>query len=239
MLEVQNLAVSYRGTSALHSISFRLEPGQLVGVLGPNGAGKSTLVKAMLGLVPGCQGQVYYQGRSLREQLQRVAYVPQRSQIDWDYPIRVSTVVMMSRTVQTGWFREPGRPARDLTEAALKRVEMWEYRSRQIGELSGGQQQRVFLARALAQQADLFFFDEPFNGIDKKTEAIMFDIFAELRATQKTLLVISHDLGETLKQYDRLLLLNKQLIAAGCHRDVLTANNIQKAYGYDFSLVSA
>jgi ABC-type Mn/Zn transport systems, ATPase component len=124
-------------------------------------------------------------------------------------------------------------------KTALLRVGMWDLRDRQIGELSGGQQQRIFLARAIAQQADLFFFDEPFNAIDKATEEIIFDIFAELKAENKTLLVISHDLGETLKQYDNLLLLNKRLIAIGSRREVLTAANIQKAYGYDLSLVSA
>ena len=239
MLEVQGLAVHYRGMWALNGISFKIEPGQLVGVLGPNGAGKSTLIKAMLGLVQGRQGTVKFEGRPLKEQLKRVAYVPQRSQIDWDYPIAVQNVVMMARTVQTGWFREPSRQSQELVEKALERVGMWEYRSRQIGELSGGQQQRVFLARAIAQQADLFLFDEPFNGIDQAAEEIIFDVFAELKGQNKTLLVISHDLGKTLKKYDQLLLLNKQLIAAGGRREVLTPVNIQKAYGYDLCFISA
>jgi len=239
MLEVQDLAVNYRGISALNSINFSIDPGQLTGVLGPNGAGKSTMVKAMLGLIPACRGRVTYEGRLLKEKLGLVAYVPQRSQIDWDYPITVWNAVMMARTVQTGWWRSPSRQSQELVKTALLRVGMWDLRDRQIGELSGGQQQRIFLARAIAQQADLFFFDEPFNAIDKATEEIIFDIFAELKAENKTLLVISHDLGETLKQYDNLLLLNKQLIAIGSRREVLTAANIQKAYGYDLSLVSA
>lgn len=239
MLEVQDLAVNYRGISALNNINFHLQSGQLTGVFGPNGAGKSTMVKAMLGLIPACRGRVKYEGRLLKEQLGRVAYVPQRSQIDWDYPITVWNAVMMARTVHTGWFRSPSRQSQELVTAALLRVGMWDLRDRQIGELSGGQQQRIFLARAIAQQADLFFFDEPFNAIDKTTEEIIFDIFSELKAENKTLLVISHDLGETLKQYDNLLLINKQLIAIGSRREVLTAANIQKAYGYDLSLVSA
>ncbi len=238
MLEVQDLAVNYRGISALNNINFHLESGQLTGVFGPNGAGKSTMVKAMLGLIPACRGRVKYDGRLLKEQLGRVAYVPQRSQIDWDYPITVWNAVMMARTVQTGWFRSFSRQSEELVKEALLRVGMWDLRDRQIGELSGGQQQRIFLARAIAQQADLFFFDEPFNAIDKTTEEIIFDIFAELKSENKTLLVISHDLGETLKQYDNLLLINKQLIAIGSRREVLTAANIQKAYGYDLSLVS-
>ena len=239
MLEVQDLSVNYRGISALNNINFHLESGQLTGVFGPNGAGKSTMVKAMLGLIPACRGKVKYDGRLLKEQLGRVAYVPQRSQIDWDYPITVWNAVMMARTVHTGWFRSPSRQSQQLVKEALLRVGMWDLRDRQIGELSGGQQQRIFLARAIGQQADLFFFDEPFNAIDQATEEIIFDIFTELKAENKTLLVISHDLGETLKQYDNLLLLNKQLIAIGSRREVLTAANIQKAYGYDLSLVSA
>ncbi len=240
MLRVEDVAVTYRGVLALNGVSFEVEPGQLVGVLGPNGAGKSTLLKGMLGLIPVRRGKVSYNGEPLKQQLSRVAYIPQRSQIDWDYPIAVRNVVMMARTVKTGWFRSPSRQSQELVDAALKRVGMWEYRTRQIGELSGGQQQRVFLARAIAQEADLFFFDEPFNGIDRATEEVIFDVFAELKAMNKTLIVISHDLGETLTRYDNVLLLNRQIIATGKCRDVLTPMNIKKAYGYDFTtLVSA
>jgi ABC-type Mn2+/Zn2+ transport system ATPase subunit len=146
---------------------------------------------------------------------------------------------MMGRTRQTGWFREFSRQSREIAKAALHRVGMYSYRHRQLCKLSGGQQQRVFLARALAQQADLLFFDEPFAGIDKKTEAIIFDIFSELKSQDKTLLVINHDLGETLNYYDQLLLLNKQLIAVGSKAQVLTPDNIQKAYGIGMNLLTA
>jgi len=239
MLEVQDLAVNYRGVCALESVSFRLSPGQMVGVIGPNGAGKSTLVKAILGLVPTVSGVVKFRSRLLKQQLQTVAYVPQRTQIDWDYPVTVWNAVMMARTRHTGWLRKPSRQSQEIVAAALQRVGMLELRYRQIGELSGGQQQRVFLARSLAQEAELFFFDEPFVGIDKKTEAIIFNIFAELKSTGKTLLVISHDLGESLSQYDHFLLLNKQLIAVGSRQEVFTTDNIQEAYGYSLSLFAA
>ncbi len=232
MLQVQNLAVSYQGVCAVNSVSFSIEPGKLVGVIGPNGAGKSTMIKAMLGLIGSSSGVVKFYSRPLKQQLKQVAYVPQRSQIDWDYPITVWNVVMMSRTVHTGWFKEPSYQSKEIVKAALKRVGMWELQKRQIGELSGGQQQRVFLARALAQQAELLFFDEPFTAIDKKTEEIVFEIFSELKAQNKTLLVISHDLGENLSYYDRFLLMNKQLIADGSKSEVLTAANIEKAYGH-------
>jgi manganese/iron transport system ATP-binding protein len=239
MLEVQDLAVSYRDNWALRGVSFSLQPGQVTSLLGPNGAGKSTLVKAMLGLIPLAQGAVKFRSQSLKRQLRRVAYVPQRSHIDWDYPITVHRVVMMGRTVHTKWFREPSRQSRELVKDALERVGMSKYRDRQIGELSGGQQQRVFLARALAQQADLLFFDEPFAGVDKKTEEVVFDIFSELKSQNKVILVISHDLGETLENYDQFLLLNQQLIAVGSKADVLTAENITKAYGKKLNLVIA
>jgi manganese/iron transport system ATP-binding protein len=231
MLEVQNLAVNYRGLQALGNISFCLAPGQLVGLIGPNGAGKSTMIKAMLGLVPAISGVVKFKGQALKQRLSCCAYVPQRSQIDWDYPITVWSVVMMARTLHTGWFRSPSRQSQEIVAEALQRVEMWELRHRQIGELSGGQQQRVFLARALAQQGELFLFDEPLAGVDKKTEAILFQIFSELKSEGKTLLVSSHEWGEALTNYDQLLLLNRELIANGYPQDVMTLENIQRAYG--------
>jgi manganese/iron transport system ATP-binding protein len=231
MLEVQHLAVNYRGVRALRDISFSLSPGQLVGVLGPNGAGKSTMLKAMLGLVPAMSGVIKFGGVELKRRLCCCAYVPQRSQIDWDYPATVWTVVMMGRTVHTGWFRSVSRKSQDIVASALHRVEIWELRHRQIGELSGGQQQRVFLARALAQEAQLFLFDEPLTGIDKKTEAILFEVFNELKIDGKTILVCSHEWGKALTSYDRLLLLNRELIANGSPQEVMTLENIQLGYG--------
>lgn len=238
MLEVRDLAVRYRDTWAVDNISFSLKPGQVTSLLGPNGAGKSTLVKAMLGLIPVAKGVVKFDDQPLKRQLQRVAYVPQRSQIDWDYPITAWNVVMMGCTRHTGWFREPTRQSRKIVRDAIKRVGISEYCHRQIGKLSAGQQQRVFLARALAQQADLFFFDEPFTGIDTKTEEIIFEIFADLKSLDKTLLVISHELGENLEHYDQFLLLNNQLIAAGLKAKVLTSDNLKKAYGKRLSLIN-
>ena len=210
ILEIQHLSVNYRRVQALEGVCLALIPGELAGLIGPNGAGKSTLLKAILGLVPVQAGQILFQGRPLQQQRQRVAYVPQRSRIDWDYPITVWNVVMMARTASTGWLRQPNTQARRIAAAALERVDMWDLRNRQIGQLSGGQQQRVFLARALAQQPDLFLLDEPFNGVDKKTQAILSQLFTDLKTQGKTLMVCSHEWGETLNQYDRLLLLNQR-----------------------------
>lgn len=230
MLEVRNLSVSYRQKLAIENVSFQLYPGQVAGLLGANGAGKSTLIKAIVGLVPIANGGVYWQKRPVTRQLDKVAYVPQRSQLDWDYPITVERVVMMGRVASTGWFRRHSRSAKESVRHALQRVGMWHCRRSPIKELSGGQQQRVFLARAMVQDADLLLLDEPFNNVDSQTETIIFDLFAELKAQQKTLLVISHDLSETLDNYDRLLLIDQTLIATGTKTEVLTKENINQAY---------
>jgi manganese/iron transport system ATP-binding protein len=231
MLQVQQLGVSYPGVTGLRDVSFRIQPGELVGVIGPNGAGKSTMLKAMLGLAPRITGQVSYCTCPLCRQLDRVAYLPQRSQVDWDFPITVQQVVAMARTRTIGWLQRPSRADKLIIQAALERVEMWDLRDRRIGELSGGQQQRVFLARALAQQAEIFLLDEPFTGVDSTTEATIFEIFAELKALGKILLVSSHDWGQGLGLLDRMLLLNQRLIADGSPAEVMTPANLQLAYG--------
>jgi manganese/iron transport system ATP-binding protein len=189
------------------------------------------MMKAMLGLIPAASGAVNYCSCPLHQQLQKVAYIPQRSQIDWDYPITVWNVVLMARTRHLGWFRRPGTASREIVKAALERVEMYSLRHRRIGELSGGQQQRVFIARALAQQAEIFFLDEPFTGVDAKTEIIMLNVFDELKKQGKILLMSSHDWGQSLNQLDRLLLLNQGLIADGTPEQVMTPDNLCRAYG--------
>ncbi len=168
-ITVSHLAVHYRTVEALRDITLQIQAGKLTGIIGPNGAGKSTLLKGMLGLIPVTGGSVIYNDKPLQEQLSRIAYVPQRSQIDWTYPATVWDVVMMGRVRQTGWFCRFSNVSRRLALEALTRVGMDSYRDRPIGQLSGGQQQRVFLARSLAQEADIFCFDEPFVGVDQKT----------------------------------------------------------------------
>ncbi len=231
MLEVQNLSVNYREASALLDISFSLKSSSLVGLIGPNGAGKSTLLKSMLDLIPSQRGQVFYQERPLKQQRQKIAYLPQRSQIDWDYPVTVWNVVMMSRTLHSGWFGKISRQSKEIVREVLERVELYDLCDRPIKQLSGGQQQRVFLARALAQQADILFLDEPMTAVDKKTEALMWNIFNELKQEGKTLLISCHEWGDSLDRYDQLLLLNRHLVASGTPRQVLTPANIQAAYG--------
>ena len=230
MLEVENLSVNYRGVAALENVSLSVNPGELVGLIGPNGAGKSTLIQALLGLVPS-RGRVLFQGVPLRRRRRSVAYVPQRSRIDWDYPITAGQVAMMAQSALAGWGRRPSPQAQQRVTVALERVDMLHLCDRPIGQLSGGQQQRVFLARALAQNADLLLLDEPFTGIDKKTEALMLAIFAELQAEGKILIVCSHAWGDDLHHYDRLLLLNRHLLADDTPAAVMTFDNIQRAYG--------
>lgn len=235
-ITVSHLTVAYRQVEALVDVNCGIHRGRLTGIIGPNGAGKSTLMKAMLGLVPavvsgGNCGIVLYEGEPLMNQREKVAYVPQRSQIDWTFPATVQDVVMMGRVKKTGWFRPFSFVSRRLAADALARVGMSDYRDRKIGELSGGQQQRVFLARSLAQEADVYCFDEPFVGIDQKTQDIIFDIFHELAESGKTVLVVNHDLGNSIQNFDDLILLNRQVIACGPRQKVLSQENLDRAYG--------
>lgn len=229
-ITVSHLEVKYRNVKALEDVNFVAHPGKLTGIIGPNGAGKSTLIKAMLGLTPANSGIVLYKGKPLIEQLSQIAYVPQRSQIDWTYPATVSDVVLMGRVRKAGWFRRFSHVSRQVAAAALDRVGMSEYKDRSIGQLSGGQQQRVFIARALAEEAEIFCFDEPLAGIDKKTEAVIFDIFHELADAGKIVLVVNHDLGEAITHFDDLILLNTELVASGARAAVLQPENMNRAY---------
>lgn len=230
-INISHLGVHYRTQEALRDVNCIIKPGKLTGIFGPNGAGKSTLMKAILGLVPTSSGNVLYENKPLKQQLEKVAYVPQRSQIDWNYPATVWDVVMMGRVKKTGWLRSFSAVSRQVAKAALERVGMKEYSDRPIGELSGGQQQRVFLARALTQQAEIFCFDEPFVGIDQKTQTIIFEVFQQLAAANKIVLVVNHDLGESITHFDDLILLNCELIATGSRQQVLTEKNLHRAYG--------
>ena len=230
-IAISNLGVNYRKLEALRDINCFIPKGRLTGIIGPNGAGKSTLIKAMLGLLPMASGQVLYDDKPLMEQRDRVAYVPQRSLLDWTFPATVWDVVMMGRVKKTGLLRRFSTASRRIAAEALERVGMSDYRDRRIGDLSGGQQQRVFLARSLAQQADIYCFDEPFVGIDQKTQDIIFQIFRELADSDKTVLVVNHDLGASIVNFDDLILLNRELIACGSRPKVLREENLNRAYG--------
>jgi len=236
-LVVRDLTVRYGNLSVLQGISTEIRPGRLTGILGPNGAGKSTLLKALLGLVPKEGGEVRYGGQALRGE--QVAYVPQRSAIDWSFPATVWDVVLMGQVRAAGWLRRIGPQGQQRAAQALERVGMWAYRNRPIGKLSGGQQQRVFLARALAQEAEIYALDEPFAGIDQPSEAILFQVLRELADAGHIVIVVHHDLGQALAYFDEVLLLNRVLIAQGSPQQVLQPQVLQRAYGRILPLDSA
>ncbi|HVL51693.1 MAG TPA: metal ABC transporter ATP-binding protein [Actinomycetota bacterium] len=230
-LWVRDVSVSYDGTPVLRSASFECGPGEIIGVIGPNGAGKSTLVKAVIGLIRRDTGEVRVDGGPIDKVRRQIAYLPQRSEIDWDYPALVHEVVTMGRYAHLGWFKRTSKHDRRLAAAAIERVGLSQLADRQIGELSGGQQQRVFLARALAQEARLLLLDEPFAGVDALTEQLLWREMKALRDEGATLMVINHDLASVSSAYDRLLIISRRVVAYGPTAEVFTAENIAAAYG--------
>jgi len=237
ILDVHDVTVAYHRKLALWNVDWTLDEPQLVGVVGPNGAGKSTLIKAILGLVPIVSGSVRIFGRPLREERLRVGYVPQRESVDWDFPVNVLDVVLMGTYGRLGWFRRPGRAEKDWALECLDMVGLHDLQSRQIGQLSGGQQQRTFLARALAQQADLYLMDEPFASVDAATESAVLSILRKLRDQGKTVVVVHHDLRTVPNYFDHVLLLNVRLIASGPTATAFTDSNLHKTFGGRLSIL--
>ncbi|MDA7916687.1 metal ABC transporter ATP-binding protein [Opitutaceae bacterium] len=237
-LEIHDLTVSYHKKPVLWGVDLEVPAGQLIGIIGPNGAGKSTLIKACMGLLPTQSGWVKIFGQPLNDAPTRVGYVPQRESVDWDFPVNVMDVVLMGRYGRLGLMRRPGKEDREIAHECLDRVNLLPYANRQISNLSGGQQQRVFLARALAQQADLYFMDEPFAGVDAATESAIVDVLGELRDQGKTLLVVHHDLPTARSYFDSLLLLNMNVVAFGPTETVFNAENLQKTYGGRLTILS-
>ena len=230
-LEVRRLTVSYGARPVLWDVDASFPAGAMSAVVGPNGAGKSTLLKAALGLIPTDAGQALIHGRPVRASRDRVAYVPQRDAVDWDFPITVREVVEMGRYAETGWIRRVPRSDRALVAECLDRVGMSAYATRQIGQLSGGQRQRVFIARALAQQAAVMIMDEPFAGVDARTEADILGLLGDLRTEGRSVIVVHHDLQTVRTTFDWALLINVRAVAAGPVEDVLAPEILQQAYG--------
>lgn len=231
-VEVRRLTVSYAAHPVLWDVDASFPAGALSAIVGPNGAGKSTLLKAALGLIASDGGQTLIEGRPVRDARDRVAYVPQRDAIDWDFPITVREVVEMGRYQDTGWIRRVPRAERGLVDACLDRVAMTGFARRQIGALSGGQRQRVFLARALAQQAPVLMMDEPFAGIDARTESSLLELLATLCAEERrSVVIVHHDLGTVRRAFDTALVLNVRAVACGPVAQVLTAETVGCAYG--------
>ena len=236
-LSIHDVTVAYHGRRVLWDIDYDAPSGKLVAIVGPNGAGKSTLIKAALELVPLTDGEVRFFGGTYQSQRSRIGYVPQRTSVDWDFPINALDVVAMGLYRQIGWFRPVSKPFRKQALAALERVGLGEFASRQISELSGGQQQRVFLARALVQNADLYLMDEPFAGVDAATERAIVELLRELRALGKTALVVHHDLQTVSEYFDEVLLLNMRLVASGPIEQAFTTDNLRETYGGKLALL--
>lgn len=231
VLQVAGLGASYRKNAVLEDVTFKVRPGTLTAIVGPNGAGKSTLLKALLDQHPRLSGDVAFWGEPFRKVKARIGYVPQRGSVDWDFPTDALDVVTMGLYGKIGWLRRPGRTHRELALRALAEMGMADYAGRQISQLSGGQQQRVFLARALAQAAELYMLDEPLAGVDAVTERIIMDTLQRLGREGKTVMVVHHDLQTVEEYFDRVLLLNRTVIAHGATADTFTRENIYRAYG--------
>lgn len=233
-ISVRGLTVTYNtGLTAVHDASFELDPGTICALVGVNGSGKSTIFKAIMGFVTPAAGEIRLCGRPVAEAVKRnvVAYVPQSEDIDWNFPVLVEDVVMMGRYGHMNFLRMPSRADRYKVDAALERVGMSAYRARQIGELSGGQKKRVFLARALAQEGSIILLDEPFTGVDVKTETAIISLLRELRAAGHLMLISTHNLGSVPDFCDRVVLLNKTVLAAGPTAEVFTQANLERAFG--------
>ena len=234
-IAVKELYVSYHGSEALKNVSFTIEEGKLVGIIGPNGAGKSSLLKALLNLIQKEKGEIAILGKTIKEMRTKVAYVPQRSSIDWDFPITVFDTVLLGTYPKLGVFKRPKKIDKAFAYECLEKVGMTEFRNRQIGELSGGQQQRVFLARALAQEPEIYLLDEPFVGVDVTSEETIILILKQLRDLGKTVVVVHHDLIKAKEYFNELILLNKELIDFGVVEKVIRPEVLEKAYNIQFS----
>jgi manganese/iron transport system ATP-binding protein len=230
ILHTERLSVRYESGVALQDVSFELKPGMRVAVVGPNGAGKSTLFKVIAGVLSPTAGRVHIYGHEPGGHI-CVAYVPQRSQVDWDFPVTVADVVMMGRVGRMGLFRHPSRRDREIVRQALAVVNLSALASRQIGALSGGQQQRMFIARALAQEAELVLMDEPLSGLDVTSQQDIFQVLDELRQRNVTLMVAMHDLKMAAERFDQVMLLNRRLLGFGEPEAVLNSEHLMEAYG--------
>lgn len=230
-LEIAGLSVAYDAVPVVWNASFTVTRGKLMAIVGPNGAGKSTLLKGLLGMIPRLAGRVRVFGQDPARDRSQIAYVPQRSTVDWDFPATVLDVVLMGTYGRLGWFRRPRAAERHAALEALKMVEMDEFQTRQIADLSGGQQQRVFLARALVQDASLYLMDEPFAGVDAVTERAIVILLQRLRDEGRTILVVHHDLATVPDYFDEVTLMDRRLIASGPVDEVFTRERVEETYG--------
>jgi manganese/zinc/iron transport system ATP- binding protein len=236
-LSVHSMTVAYHHRPVIWDVDYDAPGGSLIAIVGPNGAGKSTFLKACLDLIPRASGIVEFWGRPLKEQRQRIGYVPQRGSVDWDFPVSALEVVTMGRYGMIGWCRRIPAAHRKKAQEYLEQLGLAEFADRQINQLSGGQQQRVFLARALAQEADLYFMDEPFAGVDATTERSIVDLLRHLRKLGKTVVCVHHDLVTVSEYFDHVLLFNTRVVAAGPVETTFVEENLKRTYGGRLTLL--
>jgi manganese/zinc/iron transport system ATP- binding protein len=237
-LEVHDLTVAFDRKPVLWNIDLEIPQGKLVGIIGPNGAGKSTLIKSTMGLLPLSSGYVKIFDKNINDVRSRISYVPQRESVDWDFPASVLDVVLMGRYGKLGLFKRPRKADRDVALDCLKKVGLEAFANRQISQLSGGQQQRTFLARALAQQADIYFMDEPFAGVDAATEKAIITLLKNMTDAQKTVIVVHHDLQSVPQYFDWIIMLNTRLVAHGPTETTFNQKNLQETYGGKLTLLA-
>lgn len=235
-IRIDDLTVAYKYKPVLWDIDLLIPEGILMAIVGPNGAGKSTLIKAILGIVKPLAGNVSIYGKSYSENRSLVAYVPQKGSVDWDFPTTAIDVVTMGTYGNLGWIKRPGLKQKKAALEALEKVGMLEFKNRQINQLSGGQQQRIFLARALVQNALIYFMDEPFQGVDATTEKAIINILKELRRAGKTVVVVHHDLQTVPDYFDWVTFLNVKKVATGPVKDIFNDENLTKTYGINFKV---
>lgn len=236
-LSVHSMTVAYHQKPVLWDVDYDTPIGKLIAIVGPNGAGKSTFIKACLNLIPRASGAVEFWGKTLKSQRSRVGYLPQRESVDWDFPISALEVVTMGRYGMIGWFKPVSKAHRERALFFLEQVGMKDFASRQINQLSGGQQQRVFLARALAQESDLYLMDEPFAGVDAATERAIVEILRSLKGQGKTVICVHHDLVTVPEYFDEVILLNTHIIASGPVSTVFTQEHLKRTYGGKLTLL--
>lgn len=235
-VEINDLTVAYNYQPVLWDVDLAVPEGVMMAIVGPNGAGKSTLIKAALGIIEPIAGSVSIYGRPYSEQRKLVAYVPQKESVDWDFPTTVLDVVLMGTYGRLGWIKRPRSEEKRIALECMEKVGMLPFKTRQISELSGGQQQRVFLARALAQNASIYFMDEPFQGVDATTEIAIINILKELRQAGKTVIVVHHDLQTVPEYFDWVTFLNVKKIDTGPVKDIFNDDNLTKTYGVNYKV---
>jgi len=231
VIEILNLTISYNKKPAVRGVELKIPSGYIVGIIGPNGAGKSTLLKGILGLVSKDNGNILINGGSVVSNLRKISYIPQKESFDWDFPVVVYDVVMMGRYPHLSLFGRPGQTDHDKVIDALQKVDMLDFKDRQIRYLSGGQQQRIFLARSLAQEAEILLLDEPFVGVDAATERAIFQLMKNLKDEGKTILVVHHDLAKVQEYFDYVIMINQRLVAFGPTKEVFIPEYLNKTYG--------